>query len=70
MKGNPMAHTVYSTFTSDDLDIEFSAQYGRFDDIPPDVQVLSLHILGVETAFHLLPATLQSAILNLQPETV
>ena len=65
-----MSHTTYSTFTSDDLDIEFVAQYGRFEDIPPDVQVLSLHILGVETAFHLLPATLQSAILNLQPETV
>jgi len=65
-----MPRTVYSTFTSDDLDVEFVAQYGRFDDIPPDVQVLSLHILGVETAFHLLPATLQSAILNLQPETV
>jgi len=65
-----MPHTTYSTFTSDDLDVEFVAQYGRFDDVPPDVQVLSLHILGVETAFHLLPATLQSAILNLQPETV
>ena len=65
-----MPRTVYSTFTSDDLDVEFSAQYGRFDDIPPDVQVLSLHILGVETAFHLLPATLQTAILSLQPETV
>jgi hypothetical protein len=65
-----MSHTTYSTFTSDDLDIEFVAQYGRFEDIPPDVQVLSLHILGVETAFHLLPATLQTAILNLQPETV
>jgi hypothetical protein len=65
-----MPHTTYSTFTSDDLDVEFVAQYGRFDYVPPDVQVLSLHILGVETAFHLLPATLQSAILNLQPETV
>lgn len=65
-----MPHTTYSTFTSDDLDIEFVAEYGRFDDVPPDVQVLSLHILGVETAFHLLPATLQSAILSLQPETV
>ena len=65
-----MPHTTYSTFTSDDLDVEFVAQYGRFDDVPPDVQVLSLHILGVETAFHLLPATLQTAILNLQPETL
>jgi hypothetical protein len=65
-----MARTVYSTFTSDDIEAEFVAQYGCFDDIPPDVQVLSLHILGVETAFHLLPATLQSAILNLQPETL
>jgi hypothetical protein len=70
MKGNPMAHTVYSTFTSDDLDIEFVAQYGRFDDIPPDVQVLSLQILGVKVAFHHLPKDLQSAILSLQPETV
>ena len=65
-----MAHTTYSTFTSDDLDIEFSAQWGRFDDIPPDVQVLSLRILGVETAFHLLPATLQSAILELFNSTI
>jgi hypothetical protein len=65
-----MARTVYSTFTSDDLDIEFSAQYGRFDDIPPDVQVLSLHILGVKVDFHLLPATLQSAILELFNDTI
>jgi hypothetical protein len=65
-----VARTVYSTFTSDDLDIEFVAEWGRFDDIPPDVQVLSLHILGVKVDFHLLPATLQTAILNLQPETL
>jgi hypothetical protein len=71
MKGNPMAHTAYSTFTSDDLDIEFVAEYDRrFDDVPPDVQVLSLHILGVKVAFHHLPKDLQSAILSLQPETV
>jgi hypothetical protein len=65
-----MAHTVYSTFTSDDLDIEFVSQFGRFDDVPPDIQVLSLHILGVKVAFHHLPANLQTAILNLQPETL
>ena len=65
-----MAHTVYSTFTSDSLDVEFVAEFGRFDDIPPDVQVLSLHILGVKVAFHHLPKDLQSAILSLQPETV
>ncbi len=65
-----MPRTIYSTFTSDDLDVEFVAEYGRFDDIPPDVQVLSLQILGVKVAFHHLPATLQTAILSLQPETV
>jgi hypothetical protein len=65
-----MPHTTYSTFTSDDLDVEFVAEFGRCDDVPPDVQVLSLHILGVETAFHLLPATLQSAILELFNDTI
>jgi hypothetical protein len=65
-----MSRTVYSTFTSDDLDVEFVSEYGRFDDIPPDVQVLSLHILGVKVEFHQLPTNLQSAILSLQPETV
>jgi hypothetical protein len=63
-----MPHTTYSTFTSDDLDIEFVAQYGRFDDIPPDVQVLSLHILGVKVAFHHLPTDLQNAILSLSTD--
>jgi hypothetical protein len=65
-----MPRTVYSTFTNDSLDVGFVAQYGRFDDIPPDVQVLSLHILGVKVDFHLLPATLQSAILELFNNTI
>ena len=65
-----MARTIYSTFTSDDLDVEFVAEWGRFDDVPPEIQVLSLHILGVKVAFHHLPKDLQTAILSLQPETV
>jgi hypothetical protein len=65
-----MPRTIYSTFTSDDIEAEFVAEFGKYDDVPPDVQVLSLHILGVKVAFHHLPATLQSAILNLQPETL
>ena len=59
-----MAKTVYSTYTSDDLDFDFVAEYGDFDDIPPDIQVLSLEILGVKTAFHDLPKDLQAAILS------
>jgi hypothetical protein len=62
--------TVYSTYTSDDLEIEFVSEFGRHDDIPPDIQVLSLHILGVKIAFHTLPRDLQSAILSLALETL
>jgi hypothetical protein len=65
-----MPKTVYSSYSTDDIEAEFVAEYGRFDDIPPDIQVLSLHILGVETAFHLLPATLQTAILELFNDTI
>jgi hypothetical protein len=65
-----MPKTVYSTYTSDDLEIDFVAEFGRCDDIPPDVQVLSLHFLGVKTAFHNLPRDLQSAILSLALETL
>ena len=65
-----MAKTVYSTYTSDDIDVDFVAEYGDFDDIPPDIQVLSLHFLGVKVAFHNLPRDLQSAILSLALETL
>jgi hypothetical protein len=65
-----MPKTVYSTYTSDDLEIDFVAEYGAFDDIPPDIQVLSLEFLGVKTAFHTLPRDLQSAILSLALETL
>jgi hypothetical protein len=65
-----MPKTVYSTYTSDDLEIDFVAQYGRFDDIPPDIQVLSLEFLGVKTAFHTLPTDLQESILSLALETL
>jgi hypothetical protein len=65
-----MPKTVYSSYTSDHIEIDFVASYGRFDDIPPDIQVLSLHILGVKTAFHTLPRDLQSAILSLALETL
>jgi hypothetical protein len=65
-----MPKTVYSTYTSDDIDVDFVASYGDFDDIPPDIQVLSLHILGVKVSLHTLPKELQSAILNLHSETL
>ena len=65
-----MAKTVYSTYTSDDIEIDYVLEHGNFDDIPPDVQVLSLHILGVETAFHTLPKDLQELILSLALETL
>ena len=65
-----MAKTVYSTYTSDDFDVDFVAEYGRYDDIPPDIQVLSLHILGVKTAFHTLPRDLQESILSLHTDTI
>jgi hypothetical protein len=65
-----MPKTVYSTYTSDDLEIDFVAEYGAFEDIPPDIQVLSLHFLGVKTAFHTLPKDLQESILSLALETL
>jgi hypothetical protein len=65
-----MAKTVYSTYTSDDIDAEFVAIFGRFDDIPPDVDVLSLHILGEKVSFHLLPKNLQTAILSLYNDSI
>jgi hypothetical protein len=58
-----MPCAVYSTYTSDDIDVDFLASYGDFDDMPPDIQVFSLEILGVKVAFHTLPRELQSAIL-------
>jgi hypothetical protein len=65
-----MAKTVYATYESDSIDIDFLASYGDFDDIPPDIQVLSLHILGVKTALHILPRDLQESILSLALETL
>jgi hypothetical protein len=65
-----MPKTVYSTYTSDDFEADFVAEYGDFDDIQPDIQVLSLHILGVKTAFHTLPKDLQELILSLALETL
>jgi hypothetical protein len=65
-----MAKTVYSTYTSDDIEVDFVAIYGRFDDIPPDVDVLSLHILGEKVSFHLLPKNLQTAILSLYDDSI
>jgi hypothetical protein len=65
-----MAKTVYSTYTSDGFDVDFVAIFGRFDDIPPDVDVLSLHILGEKVSFHLLPKNLQTAILDLYRDTI
>ena len=65
-----MPKTVYSTYTSDDIEADFVAEYGRHDDIQPDIQVLSLHILGVKTAFHNLPLDLQESILSLALETL
>jgi hypothetical protein len=65
-----MAKTVYSTYTSDDIEVDFVAIYGRFDDIPPDVDVLSLHILGVKVSLQSLPKDLQESILSLALETL
>lgn len=65
-----MAKIEYSTFTSDDIEVDFVATYGDFDDIAPDVQVLSLYILGVKTAFHTLPHDLQAAILALNSDNL
>jgi len=65
-----MAKTVYSTYTSDDIEADFVAIYGRFEDIPPDVDVLSLHILGVKVSLLSLPKDLQAAILSLHSETL
>lgn len=65
-----MPKTVYSTYTSDDIEADFVAEYGDFDDIQPDIQVLSLHFLGVKTSFHTLPVDLQESILSLALETL
>jgi hypothetical protein len=65
-----MPKTVYSEYSSDDIEAEFVAEYGYFDDIPPDVQVLSLHILGVKVSLQSLPQDLQAAILTLHLDTI
>jgi hypothetical protein len=65
-----MPKTVYSTYTSDDIEADFVAEYGRHDDIPPDIQVLSLHILGVQVSLQSLPLDLQESILSLALETL
>jgi hypothetical protein len=65
-----MPKTVYSTYTSEDFDLDFVAQYGDFDNIPPDIEILSLHILGCSVILHTLPKDLQAAILSLHPQTL
>ena len=65
-----MPKTVYSEYSSDDINAEFVAEYGRHDDIPPDVQVLSLEILGVKVSLHTLPQDLQDAVLSLHLDTI
>jgi hypothetical protein len=65
-----MPKTVYSTYTSDDLEIDFVAEFGRYDNIPPEIQVLSLHILGVKVSLQSLPLDLQESILSLALETL
>ena len=65
-----MAKTVYSSYATDDIEAEFVAEYGKYDDIPPDVQVLSLHILGVKVSLHTLPQDLQDSILSLHLDTI
>ena len=65
-----MARTVYTTYESDDLEINFVANYGRFDDVPPEIEILSLHILGAKVSFHLLPKNLQTAILSLYNDSI
>jgi hypothetical protein len=65
-----MLKTVYSAYSTDDIEAEFVAEFGKYDDIPPDVQVLSLHILGVKVSLLSLPKDLQSAILSLALETL
>jgi hypothetical protein len=65
-----MAKTVYTTYESENLEIDFVANYGRFDDIPPEIEILSLHILGEKVSFHLLPKNLQAAILSLYNDSI
>jgi hypothetical protein len=65
-----MPKTVYSSYSTDDIEAEFVAEYGKYDDIPPDVQVLSLHILGVKVSLQSLPKDLQAAILTLHLDTI
>lgn len=65
-----MARTVYSAHYSDDIEVEFVTIYGPHDDIAPDVDILSLSILGVKVNPVTLPKPLLSAILALQPETL
>ena len=65
-----MPCAVYSTYTSDDIEAEFVAEFGKYDDVPPDVQVLSLEILGVKVSLLSLPKDLQESILSLALETL
>jgi hypothetical protein len=65
-----MAKTVYSAYSTDDIEAEFIAEFGKYDDVPPDVQVLSLHILGVKVSLLSLPKDLQDSILSLALETL
>ena len=65
-----MARTVYATHESENLEIDFVANYGRFDDIPPEIEILSLSILGEKVSFHLLPKNIQAAILSLYDDSI
>lgn len=65
-----MARTICTYYCGDDIEVEFICYHGIFDDIAPDIDILSLSILGVKVNPVTLPKPLLSAILALQPETI
>lgn len=65
-----MTRTICTYYATDDLEIEFVANYGSYDDVTPDVDILSLSIFGVKVNPSQLPKELRQAILEIQPETL
>jgi hypothetical protein len=66
-----MAACIYSSYDSDNLQIDYYAEYGRDDNLDKDsIEILSLHILGEKVSFHLLPKNLQTAILSLYNDSI
>ena len=60
------AKGTYTSFDSDEISVEFYAEFGRDDNLDySSVQVLSICLYGIPTSFLDLPLEAQKSVLDL-----